>query len=210
MTLTRRTWLALTSMLAVPAAAGLPKRALAAPAIGQAAPDFVATDTHGQTVKLADLRGKTVVLEWTNDGCPYVGKWYRSGAMQQLQRDATGQGAVWLTVISSAPGEQGYADGARANELTATRHAEPTHVLLDPKGTLGHLYGAETTPHIFVITPEGKLAYMGGADSVASTRIDDMARAEPYAREAILAVLHNQPVQHSVTRPYGCTVKYAA
>ena len=210
MTLTRRNWLTLTALLAGPSLAGMPRSAHAAASIGKPAPDFTATDSYGQTVKLGDLRGKVVVLEWTNDGCPFVGKWYRSGAMQQLQRDATSRGAVWLSVISSAPGEQGYADAARANELTQSRGAAPTHVLLDPKGTLGHLYGAETTPHIFVITPAGKLAYMGGADSIATTDIADMARAEPYAREAIFAVLQNQPVLRAVTRPYGCTVKYAA
>jgi peroxiredoxin len=209
MMLTRRDWLTLVPMLALPAIAGLPRHALAAPAIGQLAPDFTATDSNGRTVSLSALRGKAVVLEWTNDGCPYVGKWYRSGAMQQLQRDATAKGAVWLSVISSAPGEQGFADGDRANELTQSRNAAPTHVLLDPKGSLGHLYNAETTPHIFVIAPDGKLAYRGGADSIASTRVEDLARAEPYAREAILAVLQDQPVQHAVTRPYGCTVKYA-
>ena len=210
MTLTRRNWLTLTSVLAVPSLVGLPHRAFAVATVGRPAPDFIATDSYGQTVKLADLRGKVVVLEWTNDGCPFVGKWYRSGAMQQLQRDATGQGAIWLSVISSAPGEQGYADGRRANQLTQSRAAAPTHVLLDPQGALGHLYGAETTPHIFVITPAGVLVYMGGADSIPSTRIEDLARAEPYAREAILAVLQNRTVQHAVTRPYGCTVKYAA
>jgi hypothetical protein len=156
------------------------------------------------------LRDKVVVLEWTNDGCPFVGKWYRSGAMQQLQHDATGRGAVWLTVISSAPGEQGYADGPRANALTQSRNATPTHVLLDPNGTVGHRYGAETTPHIFVITATGALAYMGGADSIASTRVEDLQRAEPYAREAIFALLESRPVQHAVTRPYGCTVKFGA
>jgi hypothetical protein len=203
MTLTRRLW-----MFAVVALTGAPRLARGAIAIGQLAPDFASTGSNGETVRLADLRGKTVVLEWTNDGCPYVGKWYRSGAMQQLQRDAAAAGAVWLSVISSAPGEQGYADGPRANELTRSRNAAPAHVLLDPKGMLGRLYGAETTPHIYVITATGALAYMGGADSLATTRIEDLARAEPYAREAIFSVLANKPVAHSVTRPYGCTVKY--
>jgi len=210
MTLTRRNWLGSTLVLAVPLLGGVARRAFAAAAIGQPAPDFVATDSYGQTLRLGALRGNVAVLEWTNDGCPYVGKWYRSGAMQQLQRDASGQGAIWISVISSAPGEQGYADAQRANRLTQSRAAAPTHVLLDPTGTLGHLYGAETTPHIFVITPAGTLAYMGGADSIASTRVEDLARAEPYAREAIFAVLANRPVQHAMTRPYGCTVKYAA
>ena len=208
MPLTRRVCLALLPAATVPLAAGAAQAA--APRIGAAAPDFTATDSDGRSVRLAGLRGTVVVLEWTNDGCPYVGKWYRSGAMQALQREATGQGAVWLSVISSAPGEQGYADGPRANALTRSRAAAPSHVLLDPTGALGHLYGAETTPHIFVIAADGTLAYMGGADGLATTREADLARAEPYAREAIEAVLHGQPVAHAVTRPYGCTVKYAS
>ena len=148
---------------------GLP--AVAEPSVGQKAPDFTATDSNGAPVHLADFAGKTVVLEWTNDGCPYVGKWYRSGAMQELQREAAAKGAVWLSIVSSAPGEQGYVDGAQANADTASRNAAPAHVLLDPTGAVGRLYDAETTPHIFVIRPDGRLAYMGGADSIASTRI---------------------------------------
>lgn len=197
-------------LAAGPAVLVLPRLAHAAVRIGAPAPDFTAIDSNGQAVHLADLRGRIVVLEWTNDGCPFVGKWYRSGAMQALQRDATALGAVWLTVISSAPGEQGYADGPRANELTRARHAAPVHVLLDADGRVGHLYGAETTPHIFVIDRQGLLAYMGGADSIASTDVDDLKRAEPYAREAVEAVSAGRPVAHPITRPYGCSVKYAA
>jgi peroxiredoxin len=178
--------------------------------IGHPAPDFVGTDSNGQPVRLADFKGKEVVLEWTNDGCPYVGKWYRSGAMQTLQREAAKLGAVWLTIASSAPGEQGYVDAAQANADTKDHDADPAHVLLDPQGALGRLYGAQTTPHIFVIRPDGALAYMGGADSIASTRIEDMQKAEPYAREAIEAVAAGKPVLHPVTRPYGCSVKYSS
>jgi peroxiredoxin len=189
--------------------AALPALAADGPRIGQTAPDFTGTDSNGAQIRLADLKGKPVVLEWTNDGCPYVGKWYSSGAMQQLQRDAAAKGAVWLTIASSAPGEQGYVDARKANEDTANRNAAPAHVLLDPQGAIGRLYGAETTPQIFVIKPDGALAYMGGADSIASTRIADMQKAEPYAREAIEAVVAGKPVAHPVTRPYGCTVKYS-
>lgn len=178
--------------------------------IGQPAPAFTGVDSNGQAVRLSDFKGKTVVLEWTNDGCPYVGKWYRSGAMQQLQRDAAQLGAIWLTIASSAPGEQGYVDAAKANADTRSRNADPAHVLLDPQGAIGHLYSAQTTPHIFVIRPDGALAYMGGADSIATTRIEDMQRAEPYAREALDAVVAGKPVQHPITRPYGCTVKYSS
>ncbi len=149
------------------------------------------------------------MLEWTNDGCPFARKWYGSGAMQSLQRDATARGAVWLSVISSAPGEQGNVTGTQADALTAQRHAAPTHVLLDPSGTLGHLYRATTTPDIFVVAPSGTLAYAGGADSVVSADPADLARAEPTGREAVMTVLAGQPVAHPVTRPYGCSVKYA-
>lgn len=189
----------------------------AAPALGATpikidapAPDFAGTDSNGAAIHLRDFKGETVILEWSNDGCPYVGKWYRSGAMQKLQREAASLGAVWLTVISSAPGEQGYVDGAQANADTQSRKADPAHVILDPSGGIGHLYGAQTTPDIFIIRPDGRLAYMGGADSIASTRIADIARAEPYAREALEAVTSGKPAPHPITRPYGCTVKYAS
>ncbi len=178
--------------------------------IGDPAPGFAAVDSNGQTIRLADFAGKEVVLEWTNDGCPYVGKWYRSGAMQTLQREAAKLGAVWLTVASSAPGEQGYVNATQANADTKDRNADPAHVLLDPQGAIGRLYGAQTTPHIFVIGPSGALAFMGGADSIASTRIEDLQKAEPYAREALEAVAAGKPVPHSVTRPYGCSVKYSS
>ena len=202
-----------TSRRTLLAAAGLglvATSARAEPRVGAPAPNFTGIDSNGQTVALSALRGKLVVLEWTNDGCPYVAKWYRSGAMQALQRDAAAMGAVWLTIISSAPGEQGYADGARANELTRAHNAAPAHVLLDPKGDIGHAYDAKTTPHMFVISGDGGLRYMGGADSIPSTRVEDLARAEPYARQAIKAVASGQPVANPVTRPYGCTVKYPA
>ncbi|HTJ02698.1 MAG TPA: redoxin domain-containing protein [Methylovirgula sp.] len=185
--------------------------ALAGPLkIGQAAPAFTGTDSNGKTVKLSDFKGKTVVLEWTNNGCPYVGKWYSSGAMQALQSDAARLGAVWLTVVSSARGEQGYVDGPAANRDTASRNAHPTHVLLDSSGTIGRLYDAQTTPQIVIIRKDGTVAYSGGADSIASTRVEDLKTAEPYAREALEAVVAGKSVPHPVTRPYGCTVKYSS
>lgn len=181
----------------------------ATPDIGKPAPDFVGTDSNGQTVKLSDFKGKAVVLEWSNNGCPYVHKWYKSGAMQKLQADAAKNNMIWLTVISSAPGQEGYVTGAQANQDTQSRHATPTHVLLDPNGTIGHLYDARTTPDMYVIDAQGNLAYMGGADSIATTDINDLQKAEPYAQEAIAAVAAGKPVTHPVTRPYGCNVKYA-
>lgn len=182
--------------------------AMAAPAVGAAAPGFVATDSNGQQVRLADLRGKIVVLEWTNDGCPYCGKWYGSGQMQALQKMATAKGVVWLTVVSSAPGNEGYVDGAAANRDVAEKHAAPTHVLLDPQGLLGHLYDATTTPELYVIKTDGTLAYMGGMDSIPSADVSDISQATPYAKNALDEVIAGQKVANAVTQPYGCSVKY--
>ena len=186
----------------------LPTLASAAPAVGQPAPDFSVLDSKGKTVKLSDFAGKPVVLEWTNEGCPYVRKWYGSGEMQKLQHDAASMGAVWLTVVSSAPGEQGYVDGSGADAMVSKAKAAPAHVLLDPEGRVGRSYGAQTTPHMYVIAADGKLAYMGGIDSIASTRVEDIPKAEPYARNALKAVVAGQAVSKPVTRPYGCSVKY--
>ncbi len=178
------------------------------PQVAQPAPDFSAVDSQGQMRHLADYRGKVVVLEWTNAECPYTRKHYESGNMQSLQSLARDHGVVWLSVISSAPGKQGYVDGAGADELTQTRHAVPTAVLLDPSGNVGRLYHAKTTPHMFVIDAQGELRYMGGIDSIATPDVSDIPKAEPYLKEAMLAVVDNQPVAHPVTRPYGCSVKY--
>jgi hypothetical protein len=178
------------------------------PQVGLPAPGFKATDSQGHTHRLEDFRGKTVVLEWTNADCPYTRKHYTSGNMQGLQELAHERGVVWLSVISSAPGKQGYVDGAGADALTNSRHAVPTAVLLDPSGDLGRLYHAKTTPHMFVISPAGDLKYMGGIDSIATADIEDIKNAEPYLKEAMLAVADGQPVAHPVTRPYGCSVKY--
>ncbi len=195
-------------LLALPAALALPTLAQAAPAIGAAAPTFTGTDSNGAAITLAQFAGSPVILEWTNDGCPYVRKWYGSGAMQDLQRQAAAMGAIWLSVISSPPGEQGFAEGPQANELTLTRNAAPAHVLLDPDQKLARLYGAMVTPHMFIVDATGKLAYMGGADSIPSARPEDIPRATPYVRDALTALAANQPIATPVTRPYGCVVKY--
>ncbi len=189
-------------------ALALPFPAFAAPQVGSPAPEFAVTDTSGTMRKLSDLRGKVVVLEWTNADCPFTIKHYKSANMQKLQKQAAGEGVVWLSVISSAPGEQGYVDAAEANRLTATRAAAPTAVLLDPEGKLGRLYGAVTTPHMFVIDAQGVLRYMGGIDSIASTNVADVDKAKPLFRDAMQAVVSGQPVAAPVTRPYGCSVKY--
>jgi hypothetical protein len=128
--------------------------------------------------------------------------------MQSVQDLAQKDGIVWLTVISSAPGKQGYVNGAQADFLTESRKAVPSAVLLDPSGAIGRLYGAKTTPHMFVIDKNGTLQYMGGMDSIATADVSDIARAEPYLKEAMLAVAYGNPAPHPVTKPYGCSVKY--
>lgn len=182
--------------------------ASAAPQIGQLAPDFTGTDSKGNALRLSDYRGKTVVLEWTNADCPYTRKHYASGNMQNTQGLAQKSGIVWLTVVSSAPGKQGYVNGPAADALTRSRKATPTEVVLDPTGTIGRLYGAKTTPHMFVIDKNGALQYMGGMDSIATADEADIARAEPYLREAMLAVEQGNPAPHAMTKPYGCSIKY--
>ncbi len=182
----------------------------AAPQVGQPAPAFTATDTKGETHSLTDFSGKTVVLEWTNHGCPYVQKHYETGNMQALQKDAAEDGIVWLSVISSAPGTQGHVSPERADELTQSRDAAPTAVLLDPKGKVGKAYGARTTPHMYVINPEGTLMYMGAIDDRPTARHSDVDGARNYVREALAAMENGEDIPNKVTRAYGCSVKYGS
>lgn len=193
----------------IAAAVAAPVLAFANVNVDAPAPAFTATTADGKAVNLADYKGKTVVLEWTNHDCPFVKKHY-GGNMQAQQKDATGQGVVWLQVISSAPGQQGHVDGATAKKLNADRGAAPTATLLDPKGELGKLYGAQTTPHMYVIKGDGTLAYKGGIDSIATAKADDIAKAEPYVKDALAAVAAGKKVEKASTRPYGCSVKYAS
>ncbi|MGX4642371.1 redoxin domain-containing protein [Massilia sp. SYSU DXS3249] len=208
--LPRRAMLRTTALTAALAGAGLmfAAPAMAAPAVGQPAPAFTAVDSKGQQHKLADLKGKVVVLEWTNNECPYVKKHYGASNMQNLQKQAKGAGVVWLSVISSAPGEQGHVTGAKADELTASRNAAPTAVLLDPQGAIGKAYDARTTPHMFVIDAKGILRYAGGIDSIASAKAADIEKADPLFKTALESVLKGENVAQAVTRPYGCNVKY--
>ncbi|NCT84195.1 MAG: redoxin domain-containing protein [Comamonadaceae bacterium] len=192
------------------AALTLPALAQASTSVDAPAPAFTAQTADGKTVSLADYKGKTVVLEWTNHDCPYVKKHYGSGNIPAQQKAAAAQGVVWLQVISSAPGQQGFVDGATAQKLNADRGAAPAATLLDPKGELGRLYGAQTTPHMYVIRADGTLAYKGGIDSIATAKVEDIARAEPYVSEALAAVAAGRKVEKSSTRPYGCSVKYAS
>lgn len=184
--------------------------AFASPTVGKEAPDFTAKDTRGKSVKLSDFRGKTVILEWTNDGCPYVKKHYNSGNMQALQKKLTGEGIVWLSVISSAPGTQGYVKGPAADVLTKSRGAAPTAVLLDPKGEIGRLYGAQTTPHMYIIKTDGMLAYKGAIDDKPTTRVSDIKTAKNYVLNALSQISIGKAVDPAVTRAYGCSVKYGS
>ena len=200
----------MVAAVALTAGALIASTAQAAPVTGVAAPAFSGVTAAGETISLADFAGKTVVLEWTNDGCPFVKKHYATppANMQSLQALAAEDGHVWISVISSARGEQGYADAARANELTASRGAAPTHVVLDEAGTIGRLYGAKTTPHMFVITADGRLAYDGAIDSKPSARVEDIAVATNYVTAALADIRAGKPVATPVTKPYGCSVKY--
>lgn len=193
------------------AALAMSQVVVAAPTIGQPAPAFTATDHTGAKVSLDQYRGKTVVIEWTNHDCPYVKKHYDSGSMQALQKEATGKGVVWLTVVSSAPGLQGYVTSANADQLVLKgRNSAPTKLLLDPNAALGHLYNAKTTPHLFIVDATGKLAYMGGIDNKPTNNQADLKGARNYVREALNDIAAGRAVATPVSQPYGCAMKYAS
>jgi AhpC/TSA family len=181
---------------------------LTAPRPGAPAPLFTAKDINGGSVGLRDYLGKTVILEWTNDGCPFVGKHYNSGNMQALQRRYTAAGDVWLTIASSAPGEQGYVTPAEARADLARWHAAPSDFLLDPDGVVGRLYGAKATPTMAIIDPKGVLAYIGAIDDTPSTDLDDIKTAKNYVVAALDELAEGKPVSVSATRAYGCSIKY--
>ncbi len=185
--------------------------ALSSPAavrVGEPAPIFSAPDIAGKTIRLADYAGKTIVLEWTNDGCPFVGKQYDSGNMQALQQRYTATGVVWLTIASSAPGEQGYVTPAEAKADLARWRAAPTDFLLDPDGTVGRLYDARATPNMVVIDRSGRVVYMGAIDDKPSTRLADVKTAHNYVAAALDSLAAAQRVAVASTRAYGCSVKY--
>jgi hypothetical protein len=176
---------------------------------GSTAPDFKGTDSNGVQHTLSDYRGKFVVLEWANQGCPYDRKHYLSGSIESQQREWTAKGVVWLSVISSAPGEQGYVTPSEENTYLKTMHASPTAALLDPTSAIARLYEAKTTPHIFVIDPTGKLIYQGALDDKPTTEQADLKGARNYLNETLTAAMAGKPVPVASTRPYGCSVKYA-
>lgn len=186
---------------------GLPALAGEVP-VGEKAPDFTATDSRGQSHNLSDYAGKIVVLEWFNHGCPFVQKHYNSGNMQGLQKTYEEKGVVWLSIISSAPGKQGYCTPEQADEIFQDWEAIPAAVLLDPEGAVGRLYGAKTTPHMFIIDAGGTLVYDGGIDDIRSANIDDIPKATNYVKKALDELLAGKEVSVKTSQPYGCSVKY--
>lgn len=182
----------------------------AEPVVDKPAPLFSGKAADGSTVNLADLRGKTVVLEWTNHECPFVVKHYESGNIPELQKEAVAKGIIWLQVITSAPGKQGNVDGETARKLNVLRGATPTNTVLDSGGSIGKLYAATNTPQFFIINPDGILVYKGGIDSIPSADKSDIGKAENYVKEALADLAAGRKVVKSSTRPYGCSVKYAS
>ena len=191
------------------AAAALAGPARAAPAIGQPAPGFTAVGADGRTRSLAAFTGRTVVQEWANNGCPYVTRTYSTGAMQGAQRKAVAQGAVWLTVASSPPGAQGHMTGPEARAWRQRVKAASSDILLDPQGKVARAYGARTTPHMFVIDPKGRGAYMGAIDDKPTKKADEAKGAKNYVLAALADLRAGRAVAEPVTRAYGCFVKYA-
>jgi peroxiredoxin len=176
--------------------------------IGEPAPNFTGVDSNGKQQSLSAYKGKFVVLEWHNQGCPYTRKHYESGNMQRLQKEWTSKGVIWLTVISSAPGTQGFVTPTQENEYLQKMNAAPTAVIMDPGGSLGHLYGAKTTPHMFIIDPSGTLIYNGAIDDHATSDQADIASSKNYVSMALQEAMSGKPVTDAATRPYGCSVKY--
>jgi peroxiredoxin len=201
-----RNHLACTAMAAAALLAALP--AVAQVKVGAPAPAFTATDSRGQTETLAQYHGKYVVLEWHNQGCPYTKKHYVSGNMQALQKEWTAKGVVWFTVISSAPGHQGYVTSPEENAYLSQVHAAPTAVLMDADAKLARLYYAKTTPQMIVIDPAGNVIYDGAIDNRPTDDPEDVHGADNYVTDALTAAMAGKPVATPFTRPYGCSVKY--
>lgn len=176
--------------------------------VGDMAPEFQAKTTTGANFSLAAQKGEIVVLEWSNPDCPFVHKHYDSGNMQALQKKYTAKGIVWVTIVSSAKGNQGYMEASALTKIMADRGAAPTAIIQDPEGTIGHLYDAKTTPHMFVIDKDGKLAYAGAIDNIPSVDKADIAKATNYVEQAIGELETGKAVSMPRTSSYGCSVKY--
>ncbi|MFO8030600.1 MAG: thioredoxin family protein [Cyclonatronaceae bacterium] len=178
------------------------------PEIGNKAPDFTLPDASGENHTLSDYEGKFVVLEWLNHECPFVLKHYATGNMQMLQESYRDKGVVWFSIISSAPGKQGYMEPDETRKVTREKQAKPSAVLLDPEGKVGRTYDARVTPHIYIIDPQGMLVYMGAIDDRPTTNHDDVEGARNFVSEALDLLLEGRDVDASTYQPYGCTVKY--
>ena len=201
----RRTF---SSSLVLPAVGfGVTQTHAATATVGQAAPDFNATDALGKTHKLSDFKGKHVVLEWTNPGCPFVAKHY-GGNMQALQKEFTAKGVVWLAIASTEKDNYEYFSPAKISGWVNDKVAKPTAVLMDESGKIGQLYNAKTTPHMYIVSPQGVLVYAGAIDSVPSARADDIKTATNYIRQGLNEALSGKAISTASTRPYGCSVKY--
>ena len=182
--------------------------AMAAPAVvGQSAPGFTLTDTAGKPVRLADFKGKTVVLEWNNPGCPFVRKHYQ-GNMQALQKEAAAQGVVWLAINSTETASGDYLSPAQLARWMQDKQAAPTATLMDEDGVVGKAYGARVTPHMYIVNAQGVLVYAGGIDSIPSSRVDDIPKATPYIRQGLGEIKAGKPLSVSTSQAYGCSVKY--
>jgi peroxiredoxin len=177
--------------------------------VGKQAPDFALIDTNGKTHHLSDYKGKYIVLEWYQPDCPFVRKHYNSGNMQALQKEYATKGVVWLSIDSSAAGQEGNYPPAELNQIAVKSGAVRTALLLDADGKVGHLYGAKTTPDMYIINPQGVLVYQGAIDDKPSTDLADVKTAKNYVKSALNAVMGGQTVATASTRPYGCSVKYA-
>ena len=196
-------------LTAVALFAGLGLSRAATAKVGQAAPDFTLTDVNGVKHSLSEFKGKTVVLEWVNPECPFVQKHYdHSGNIPGLQKAATADGVVWLSINSAAAGKEGDYDPARVKAWQQRIHSAATDYFRDQDGKVGQLYDARTTPHLFIINGSGTLVYAGGIDSIRSTRVEDIAKATNYVREALADVKAGKPVRTPTSQPYGCAVKY--
>ena len=198
----------LAALACLSALAAAPFSAHATAAVGQAAPDFTLTDTAGKAVRLSDFKGKHVVLEWVNPGCPYVRKHYGSANMQGTQREVTSKGVVWLAINSTESGHYDYLPPAKLAQWMVEQKAAATHTLLDPEGKVGLSYGARTTPHMYIISPQGRLIYAGGIDSIASSRAEDIKSAVNYVKQGVDQALSGKTLSNPSTRPYGCSIKY--
>ncbi|MEO8024045.1 thioredoxin family protein [Polaromonas sp.] len=178
-------------------------------AVGQAAPEFSTVDTAGKTHRLSDYKGKLVVLEWTNPGCPFVQKHY-SGNMQSLQKEFVGKGVVWLSINSTEADSGDYLAPGKLAGWMGSKQAAASAVLMDESGNIGQLYGAKTTPHMYIVSPQGQLVYAGAIDSIPSARVNDIKTATNYVRQGLSEALGGKAISMASTRAYGCSIKYKA